>query len=235
MKRYIHNREEAKVDSTFKIDLVLIVDDAREQGLSGLPVVASTQGNDPEDYDQYSIEELMDLDISTLRQIDTFYALDNLMTAVRDRGFDYKFTGHQKDLLSHFYQDDNLSYVDRSSIDVVDLMKAVQECSHISGPYPRPSQPEKNFAEVHGLKMFADDYMNIIKSITPEELSNGRKSSRSQRLGIIMYEFIHTCKGYKLLYVDQYIDQDVKIYVKLIPHYANKYNIAVISFHDPLD
>ena len=235
MKRCIHAKQNAQNDIDFKIDLILIVDNAEAQNIKGLPVVASTQGNDPMDYDQYSIEELMDLSQNELRSIDTFYALDNLMTAVREYGFNYKFTTHQKQLLSEFYKDPELSSVDTNNIDVVELIRAIRKCNDISGPYYRNSEPEKNFAKVHGLKMVSDDYLNIIKQITPNELYGAVKSFRPERLGIIMYEFIHDPKGYKLEYSGQQIDDDIKIYIKLIPHYANKYNIAVISFHDPLD
>lgn len=177
----------------------------------------------------------MDLSQSELRSIDTFYALDNLMTAVREHGFDYKFTSHQKQILSEFYKDSELASVDIANIDTSELLRAIKECNHVTGPYYRDSQPEKNFAEVHNIDLAPSDYLNIIKQVTSDELKGAIKSYRPERLGIVMYEFIHDLNGYKLKYSGQELEGDIKIYIKIIPHYANKLNIAVISFHDPLD
>lgn len=235
MKKWIHSRTQTDKLIIEKIAAIIVVGDAREQEIKGLPIVAVT-GSDPFDYDQYSIEELMnELTTKELRKIDTFYALDNLMTAVRDYGFDYTFTQRQKDLLSEFYSDPELASVSIKDVDVDSLITAIRECNTITGPYIRESQPEKNFAQVHNLDLTPSDYLNIIHQVTKDELKGAMKSHRLERLGIVMYEFIHDPKGYRLKYSRQIIEGNIKIYIKLIPHYANTCNVLVVSFHDPLD
>ena len=234
MKKWIHGKEQIDLLVIDKITLIVVVDDARTQEVKELPIVASTE-DDPFDYDQYSVEEIMDLPAFELRKFDTFYALDNLMTAVRDRGLKYKFTQRQQRLLSQFYKDPELASVDIRDIDADSLVKAIRECNTIMGPYKRDSEPEKNFAEVHNLELAPSDYLNIVHQITADELRGAVKSHRLERLGIVLYEFIHDPKGYKLKYSGQVIEDNIKIYIKLIPHYANTCNVLVVSFHDPLD
>lgn len=232
MKRWIHGGEQISFPMIDKIDVIAIVDDARTQGLYGLPVVASIQAS--EDYDGYSVEELMDLDDSTLRKINTFYALDNLLTAVNDYGFDYKLTTKQQTLLSDFYKKRENSIVDLTDSQINDLLKMIKECTHVTGPHYRMSQPEKNFEEVHGIEMVKSDYLGILHSLTKNDFLRAIKSSDTKRLGILLYEFKFD-RGYKLKHDDYEIKNGLEIYIKLIPHYQEQYNIALVSFHDMLD
>lgn len=230
MKRYIHNSKENSIDT---IDVIVFVNDARVSSLSSLPVTASSYSY--EDYDSYSIEELMDLDESTLRNIDSFYALDNILTAIEEYGFDYKLTKQQKAKLSNYFKNRDLSSVELTEGQIKAVLNSIEKCTHVVGPDYRPNQPEKNFAEVHNLDMVPADYLAILKSVTADECIGAVKSVDTRRLGTLLYEFIHDPEGYKLKYSDQQIEDDVKIYIKVLPNYQNDLTIAIVSFHDPED
>ena len=244
MKRYIrtksdnHKKEGITIDSygvrvedahSDKIDVIVVVNDARKQNLKNLPIKAAT--GDFEDYDSYSIEELMDLDNSILRQIDSFYALDNLRTAIEEYGLDYTLTKDQKAKLSDYYKKRDLSQVIPSDEQIQEILDHIKKCQHITGPDYRPNQPEKNFAERHGLEMTSSDYMAIIKDLKASEFISAVKSADTRRLGAVLYEFIHDPNGYILKYSKQKIEEDIKI----LPDYENNLTIAIISFHDPED
>lgn len=234
MKRYIHaTTESGWLSNIDKIDIVCIVDDAREQGLNRLPIKASSDYE--EDYDQFTIEELLELDDSVLRKIDSYYALDKLNDAWRAGGSSYKLSGKQKEKLSEYYKKRELSNVEPTDEEIQHMLNLIAECKHVAGPYERPGQPEKNFAKMHDLKMVQDDYMAIIKDIDLSEYIGALKSSETRRLGAVMYEFIHDPHGYELMYSGQVIDEDIEIYIKVLPDYENDYTVAIVSFHDPLD
>lgn len=231
MKKYLYNTKKDLVE--YSIDVITFVNDARIPTLNNLPVTAASSNS--EDYDSYSIEELMDLDTSVLRTIDSFYALDNLLTAIQEYGFDYKLTSKQSAKLSTYLKNRELSSVQLTKDQIKAILDSIKKCNHIVGPNYRPNQPEKNFAEVHGLDMVPADYLAILKSVKPEECIGAVKSADTRRLGTLLYEFIHDPKNYKLKYSGQQITDDIKIYIKILPDYENDLTIAIISFHDPED
>ena len=245
MKRYIHSAEGYVNDD--KIDFIVIVDDARTFQLDQMPIVA---GRVPfEDYDDYSAEELLGLDFTELRKIRTPYALDTLQTAINEikQGYIdnqipkdkqdnlYKLTDVQRMILHNFYKSRENSDVPDYEVDIPKLLDTIKACNVVYGPDIRPNQPEKNFAEVHNLPMQRVDYLNIVHDLKQEEFRCALKSANEKRLGVILYEFIHTVNSYKLQNFDFTIDGPIDIYIKLIPNYNEKYNVAIISFHDPLD
>lgn len=232
MKRLIRSKNAISIlDGINEVDVIVIVNDARSQTLISLPVRASSDYD--EDYDQFTVEELMELDDSVLRNIDSFYALDNLNTAISEYGFDYKLTNKQKTALSNYYEKRELSRIDVMPGEIEKLLNLIKDCNHITGPDYRRGQPENNFADIYGLDMTPSDYMAIIKSITPDEFHSAIKSVDTKRLGSILYEFIHDPKGYVLKYSGQQIDTNIKIYIKLLPDYERDCSITIVSFHDP--
>lgn len=234
MKRYIYTKEEPLIQPFIdRIDLVVITNDACTQGLKYLPVVASD--NEFEDYDQYTVEEIMELLPSELRSITSPYALDKVAEAINDFNFSYKMTTRQKEILHRYYMDRANSEVELEEQDVSDVLDKIAKCKHVVGPQYRPDQPEKNFAEVHGLEMVPDDYIAILKNIKASECISAVKSAMTDKLGVILYEFVHDPHNYKLKYSDQVISEKLKIYIKIIPEYEKDYTIAIVSFHDALD
>lgn len=238
MKKWVHAKEDAVkrdrisiLEGIDHVDLIVVTNDARTQRLTDLPVKASTEYE--EDYDQFTVEELMDLDDSILRKIESFYALDNINTAIRSHELDYKLTKRQIKLLSDYYRKRELAEVCPTDEELAHMLHMIAECTHIVGPQYRPRQPEKNFAEMHGLKMVDDDYFNIIKSILPSEFYGAVKSYETERLGAVLYEFVHDPKGYKLEYSGQSLTEDLKIYIKLLSEYEKDLTLAIVSFHDP--
>lgn len=232
MKKWIHATTESNPLSAIDhIDLVLIATDARIMHIADLPVVASSN-NYSKDFDRFTEEELLELNNSELRQLDSPYALDTLVQAINEGLIEYNLTKKQKDLLSHFYRDRNVSAVDLSSEDVKKLITMISECKSVTGPEIRFNQVEKNFAQVHGIEISQADYLAIVKRLTYSDFKRAIKSADLDRLGILLHEFICTVKGYKLKFSEGYFPENVKIYIKIIPHYASQYNIAIISFHD---
>ena len=231
MKKWIHGSDQKNLSSS--IDFIIIVNDARCQSASNLPIMASS--NDSEDYDHYSLEELQQLDDTELRDIETFYALDLMQTAINEGLLNYKLTKKQRDRLSNYYKSRELAEVQLNEEDVSFILNEVKRCNTIIGPQYRPGQPEKNFAKVHKFQMTDEDYEAIIKDIKLNEYIGTVKSASKERLGKLLYEFIHDPNGYELKYSHQVIKDDIKIYIKLFLDYKNEYNIAIVSFHDPLD
>ena len=234
MKRYIRSSDVSNVitDLVGHIDLVIIANDARTLSLGNLPIVAST-GKYSKYYDDFSKEELVDLDVSELRQIASPYALDLINDAVNDQELDYKLTNKQKNILSDFYSKRSNALIDLNDSEIIELVNLISQCKSVIGPGYHPKQPEKNFAQLHGLKLVDDDYLAIVKSIKPNEFYEAVKSKNQDRLGIPLHEFKHDPQGYKLKYSGQSIPTDIIIYIKLIIDYDSDYNIAIISFHDP--
>lgn len=233
MKRWIHASISCDIkDLVNKIDLVIIANDAATLTLGNLPVVASS--NDYlKDFDQFNVDEIMELSDRELRNLSSPYALDTLQEAINERGFEYNLTAKQKDILSKFYSNNvnALIHLDAGQID--QLIQMIANCKHVTGPDYRPGQPEKNFEEVHGLNMRRDDYLAIVKSLKADELVRVLKSKDKTRLGTPLYEFIHDPNEYQLKHDNKVLDSKIKIYIKLIINYENSYNIAIISFHDP--
>lgn len=234
MKRYIRNAAVSNVITELvgHIDLVIIANDARTMNLGNLPIVAST-GKYSKYYDDFSKEELLDLDISELRQVMSPYALDLMNDAVNSKELDYKLTAQQKNILSDFYSKRSNALIELDGPEIAELVKLISQCKSVTGPGYRPGQPEKNFAQLHGLKLVDDDYLAIVKSIKPNEFYGAVKSKNIDRLGVPLYEFKHNTQGYKLKYSGQSISADIIIYIKLIVNYDSDYNIAIVSFHDP--
>lgn len=234
MKRYIHAATEVSIlDLIDKIDVVAIVGDARTRSFNQVPIAASKRNDDLARFEMYLPEEFMDEDISTLRRIESPYALANLLIATKDYGFDYKFTGKQKDILSKYLDKRENSIVRVSDEDVNRVLNLIKRCDTVTGPDFRYNEKEKNFAKVHGLRMVEDDYLNIIKMLTAKNFMSAIMSSDVTRLGTILFEF--TCKPkYKLKYSDQVINGDIDIYIKILPDYHG-ITVTLISFHDKLD
>lgn len=86
-----------------KIDLVILANDARTLTFGELPIVASTDGSDLKDYDQYLVDEIMGLDEDTLMSLSSFYALDMVAEAIRTKGLEYTLTKKQEDILKRYY------------------------------------------------------------------------------------------------------------------------------------
>lgn len=230
MKRYIRTEEIVNQDS-LHIDYIVVVPDVRTMRLSQMPIVAGS--NLFEDYDRYTIEELMDLDISEIRGIKSPYALDLIREAVNNGEFNYKLTRKQKEILHNFYTKRKNSDVPLYMVDVDELINAIRECNVLILPQYRTDQPEKNFAVSHNLPMQPDDYLAIIHEVSSNEIRGALKSSEEDRLGIVMYEFIHNVGGYHLKHSNEVITGNLDVYIKLIPNYNSKYTITVVSFHDP--
>ncbi len=236
MKRYVHSSDVSNIiaDLVGHIDLVIIANDARTLSLGNLPIVAAASTSKySKYYDDFSKEELIDLDVSELRQIASPYALDLINDAVNDKELDYKLTNKQQNILSDFYSKRNNALINLSDSEIAELVNLISHCKSVTGPGYRPKQPEKNFAQLHGLKLVDDDYLAIVKSLKPSEFYGAVKSKNRDRLGIPLYEFKHDPQGYKLKYSGQTIPTDIIIYIKLIIDYDSDYNIAIVSFHDP--
>lgn len=234
MKRYIHaaNQHTSLLSRIDKLDLIVIANDARNLTIHNLPIAASSSDY-AKDFDQFTPEEFFDVDTKDLRNIDSPIALESLCEAINDLGLDYRMTAKQNQILQEFFKDESNSSVYLSKSDFDKLLKMISECKSVTGPDYRPGQPEKNFAELHNLEMVSADYLATIKQLTYSDFRKAIKSATIGRLGVLLYEFETTSKGYVLKYSKQRIPDDIKIYIKIIPHYAVKYNIAIISFHDP--
>ena len=85
--------------------------------------------------------------------------------------------------------------------------------------------------------MTRGDYMNILRSITADECIGAVKSANISRLGDLLYEFNHNLNGYVLKTTDgkDFTQPYIHIYIKLLLGFDTNYDIAIISFHDPLD
>lgn len=232
MKRWIHSSTTIR-NLIEKIDLVVITSDARTLTLSSLPVVAASSAGYSKDYDQFTPQEIMELDDSELRKLSSPYALDALMEAINSEGFQYTLTKKQKDILHDFYRNNNNAFIQLDPSEINELTQMIANCKHVTRPGFRKGQPEKNFAEAHGLKMVDDDYLNIIHDIKPNEFKRALKSYEKDRLGVPLYEFIHDPNGYELKYSKQKIEAKIIIYIKLLVNYDGDFNVAIISFHDP--
>lgn len=213
-----------------RVDVVVIVPDARNFEYSKLPIVAAS--NSWDNYNSYSKEELLNLDDSELREIQDFHALDILQQALIDGESTYRLTKNQRKIL-----EDNCSNYEVTDVtreDVADVLQKIKNCKHVLGPAYRYQDPTKNFAELHGYDMVESDYRNIIKQLEISDFIRELKACSKDYFGNRLFEFVFPSQGYQLK-SGQIIDEDLIIYVKIVGDYIDDCTLAIISFHDSDD
>ncbi len=225
-KYYSATSSKSIVEMVDRFDYVIITDDARTLPFGEIPIIFSGEGD--EDYDKFSINQLMEyLTLENLRNICTFYALNNLEEAVNSYGFKYSITKKQKKLLREYHNKRSSYSLELDNDGVCKLIQLICDSTFLVRVYGHDND------NLHQLQqeMFQKDYLEIIKSIPCDEYKGLVTDDDTDRFGAPLYKFVHDPHGYKLKYSGQTLSNDIQIYVKILLEFENECNLCVLSFN----
>lgn len=227
------SNQEDPISNISSIDLILFVNDV-DQNLN-IPVYASDSFDDYfRDWNDYDfIDAYQSGDISTLRRIQDFDVLDKMMDLKNENSdFSYEFTQKQKDILSKGYKNaewDNETQ--REKLKVPYLLDLIKKCNNCTIPFPRTEKDlEKNFAQIHNLRLAPEDYLAIVKQFTSNDFYGFVKSHYADYLGNKIYRFIRE-DDFKNSVAEDIGHYTLWMEINVKQTY-DKHIVALISLHD---
>lgn len=224
MKRYI--KAVGSVFADFKVARVYIVDNATTATLDNLYIAASS---DDDLYLEYDDSELLSLSVGEIHNIQKEEVLDRIHDLFLDGQFaEQPLTGLQCKKLQDWYKFGNPKDI---VTDIAPILQAIKSAISTNKPYDRTSPDEqwKNYAESKGIDLNLDDYLMLLKQLTPGQFQREIKSKNAKHLGNRLLEFNLT--GTYTIH-DGTVLSDVLIYIKIEKQIKDGH-IILISFHEP--
>lgn len=224
MKKYIHSVQ--TTSNQFKVARVYIVDNAVDATLDNLYIAASS---DDDLYMEYDDAELLSLSSGEIHSIEKEEVLDRIHDLYLAGNFDKQpLTGPQRKKLQEWYKFGNPTDI---VTDIEPILQAIKSAISTNKPYDRTSPDEqwKNYAESKGIDLNLDDYLMLLKQLTPEQFQREIKSKNAKHLGNRLLEFNLT--GTYTIH-DGTVLSDVLIYIKIEKQIKDGH-IVLISFHEP--
>lgn len=212
MKRYIRSNQEPCVhlrDVIDTVDMVVIVEDIYEYRMDHI------LGAEDIDYSQYTDEELLSITDDEMTEICDLDTLVRILQLAPDRLMEYQCTIiDQADI-----------HVDIDDTDVEFILNKMKHCTEVRW---EPRNRNKAFRLIHDLD--DDDVLDLIHSITPDELKKKIWGVRGEHRGSQLLVFQPKRPMY-----DKHgtLVPDFEIYVKIdkTQSVADKSAVIVISLH----